>query len=316
MEQVISQHASAKPARSGTRGIVFDITRFSVNDGPGKRTLVFLKGCPLRCAWCANPESQTLRPQIGFEKEKCASCLQCVQVCPFGETFRTTGSIDWDRCTKCMACVQECHFGARYDIGKRMTADEVVDVVRRDQVFYRNSGGGMTLGGGEATLQYAFAAEILSRCRNLGINTALETCGFTREDRFDSVVKHVDLLLYDLKHMNSEIHKKHTGVDNALILKNAIRASRAVSDVIVRFPLIPGFNDGRENIVEMGSFISTEMANVRQVDVLPYHSHGASKAERIGKKYGYDDEVSVPEELLTQVREILEGFGLTVSIGG
>lgn len=214
-----------------------------------------------------------------------------------------------------MACVQECHFGARYDIGKRMTADEVVDVVRRDQVFYRNSGGGMTLGEGKPILQYAFAAEILSRCRNLGINTALETCGFTREDRFDSVVKHVDLLLMILKTHGCRIPRL-TGVDNALILKNAIRASRAVSvwkwvgythpriqrrarehrgNGIVHF-----YGDG-ECSDRLTSCLITHMGHLRQ--------------NELGRNTAMTT-VSVPEELLTQVREILEGFGLTVSIGG
>ena len=314
----ISETVESVPGQSmdSLTGVVFDISRFSVNDGPGIRTLVFLKGCPLHCAWCANPESQRARPQLGFFRDKCASCMRCVSVCPYGEDFFKNKEINWEKCRQCMKCVSACPYGARYTIGERKTVAEVVDIVRRDMVFYRNSGGGMTLGGGEATMQPDFADAILTACQALGIHTALETCGFTPHDQFMKIAQHVDLLLFDLKHMDDSTHRKYTGGGNEIILKNIISASRIVPDVIIRYPMIPGFNDDPANIETMGRFIAEKLDHVRQVDILPYHSHGASKIERIGGQYQYDPDASVEPEKIEQARQILQSFGLNVSVGG
>lgn len=303
-------------ANAEEKGIVFDIQRFSIYDGHGIRTLVFLKGCPLSCKWCANPESQSTKPQIGFFEEKCAFCLQCVSVCPNGEQFKTNHKIDWEKCEGCLKCVETCLYDARVPYGKTMTVSEVTDIVKRDMTFYKKSSGGVTLGGGEATFQPAFAENVLKSCQEAGIHTALETCGFTSWEKFSKIIRYVDLLLFDIKHMNTNIHKKFTGVGNEIILENAKNASEYVKEMVVRLPLIPDFNDNRKNIEDMGRFISENMPKVKQIDILPYHSTGESKNTRIGKEYTFKHESIIDDAKIQECKEILEAAGLQVSIGG
>jgi pyruvate formate lyase activating enzyme len=295
-------------------GIIFDIERFSVHDGPGIRTVVFLKGCPLKCQWCANPESQKTEPQVGFFPDRCLSCLKCSMVCPFGDFFREKNDINWAQCINCFQCVDACIYNARIKYGRKITASEVLDIVKRDVVFYRNSRGGITLSGGEATYQPLFSISILKKCQKEGLHTALETCGFVSWSEFDKILDYVDLLLYDIKHMNSKKHKEGTGVANEIILENAKKASKKVSEMIIRFPLIPQFNEDDDNIKKMAYFISNELDNVIQVDILPYHSMGKSKSEIIGKEYKFNHEIQ--NETVLNVRKIFESFGLNVSIGG
>jgi pyruvate formate lyase activating enzyme len=298
------------------KGIVFDIERFSIHNGYGIRTLVFLKGCPLKCEWCSNPESQNPRPQLGFFVEKCSSCLQCTTVCPNGEYFKNNHKVDWENCMGCLKCVDACLYGARVVYGKTMTVGEVVDIVKRDMTFYKKSGGGMTLGGGEATFQPAFAEQILKGCKEAGIHTALETCGFTSWDKLSSIIRYVDLLLFDIKNMDSGKHKQFTGVGNEMILENAKKASKFVKEMIVRFPLIPDFNDSRENGEAMGRFIAQNMPEVKKIDILPYHSTGESKSLRIGKAYMFKHTSVIDDAKIQEFKGILESFGLKVSIGG
>lgn len=297
-------------------GTVLDIERFSVHDGRGIRTVVFLKGCPLRCEWCANPESQQIKPQIGLFAEKCASCLKCTEVCPFGETFKKERKVDWEKCTRCLRCVDVCFYGARVLYGKKMTVNEVVETVKRDKVFFSNSSGGVTLSGGEMSMQPLFAAEILKGCHQNDIHTAIETCGYSPWEPFHQILKHVDLLLYDIKHMDTTRHREKTGVDNALILENAKKASECVEEMIIRFPVIPGFNDTDENVLIMARFLRDELPRVHRVDMLPYHSMGESKCERIGRLYPFKSEESLSDERVQHLRDILSDVGLEVSIGG
>lgn len=298
------------------KGIVFDIERFAVHDGYGIRTLVFLKGCPLKCQWCSNPESQRPDPQLGFFEDKCAGCLQCVSVCPYGEEFKTNHRIEWEKCIGCLKCVDTCLFGARVAYGKTMTVREVVDIVKRDMTFFKNSGGGVTLGGGEATFQPGFAENILKSCQEEGIHTAMETCGFTAPEKFGRIIRYVDLLLFDIKNMDSDIHKKFTGVGNEIILENAKLASKTVKEMIVRFPLIPDFNDSRKNLEDMARFISKELPSVKRIDILPYHTIGESKNTRIGKEYTFKHENEIDDAKINESKAILEAAGLQVSIGG
>ena len=300
----------------GIKGIVFDIQRFSVHDGYGIRTLVFLKGCPLRCRWCSNPESQDSNPQIAFFKEKCSFCQRCVSGCPIGLTFKESGKIDWSKCQKCLKCVDACVYNARVAYGKMMTVDKVVEIVKRDIPFYKKSAGGMTLGGGEATFQPEFARQILKKCHEVGIHTAMETCGFVSWKVFEKIIRHVDQLLYDIKHMDTKKHKEFTGVDNKIILQNAVMASERVKEMIVRFPLIPDFNDDRKNIEELACFIKKNMPLVKKIDVLPYHSTGESKCKTIGREYTFRHEHEVNDEKIEECKKILTAAGLQVSIGG
>lgn len=297
-------------------GTVLDIERFSVHDGRGIRTVVFLKGCPLQCEWCANPESQQLRPQIAFFANKCALCLKCTEVCPFGEVFKEQHRIEWEKCTRCMQCVDICSYGARVLYGKKMSAEEVVEIVKRDKVFYSNSRGGVTLSGGEMSMQPLFATEILKGCHKYDIHTAAETCGYAPWEPFFQILNHVDLLLYDIKHMDPAKHKERIGVDNALILENARKASEFVEEMIIRFPVIPGFNDTDENVHALVGFLKEKLPRVRRVDMLPYHSMGESKCERIGKSYPFKYKGTLSDDKVQHLRDILADAGFLVSIGG
>lgn len=303
--------------RSSERtGTVLDIERFSVHDGRGIRTVVFLKGCPLRCEWCANPESQQIKPQMGLFAEKCALCYKCAAVCPIGNAFKTDHKVLWEKCTNCLNCVDVCYYGARIRYGKKMTADEVVSIVKRDKVFFDNSEGGVTLSGGEMSMQPPFAVEILRKCHQSNIHTAVETCGYSVWKPFHQILEHVDLLLYDIKHMDPEKHREKTGVDNTLILENAKKASECVDEMIIRFPVIPGFNDTDENVARMACFIKDKLPLVHRVDILPYHSMGESKCERIGKTYSYKVGEPLSDKHLAHLKDILSDAGLYVSVGG
>lgn len=298
------------------QGIIFDVERFSLHDGTGCRTVVYLKGCPLHCVWCANPESQLMEPQIGFYREKCAFCKNCVAVCPQGERFFKEGAVPWDACRGCQKCTEVCAYEARVAYGKIVRAKEVVEQVLRDRIFYKHSDGGVTLSGGEVCLQPEFSKAILYLCQKEGIHTAIETTGFCAQEQFKSILPYVDQLLYDFKCMDSKTHKKYTGVGNEKILENAIFASKVVREMIVRFPVIPGVNDTEENVNAMADFLLKKMPRVKCVDLLPYHSVGKSKCEKIGKVYNYEPPYELTEERIKELSAILCERGLEARIGG
>ncbi len=299
-------------------GIIFDIERFSVHDGPGIRTVVYLKGCPLKCPWCANPESQLISPQIGYVKGKCIGCMSCVQVCPNAQTFIKTHYPDWSGCSSCMQCVQVCLAGARVCYGRRMNVEEVVAEICKDLTFYKNFGGGVTLSGGESCLQADFAAAILAQCKENGINTALDTCGYIPWNTMEKVLRHVDYLLYDIKHMDTVEHKKFIGVGNELIIENAQRACTVVNDMIIRVPVIPGFNESEEHMCRLEEFVRTKLSSVKSIELLPYHSAGESKCAYIGRKYEYADggKNKLSVEYVERLKKLMEKNGLHVCIGG
>lgn len=297
-------------------GIVFDFQRFSLNDGPGIRTLVFFKGCPLRCQWCANPESQSSLLQLWFQKDKCVSCMRCVPLCPLGEEFAASRSVPWRTCADCdMKCVDACLYDARKIVGSRMKAAEVIDTVLRDRIFYENSGGGVTLGGGEVLMQSEFAADILAGCKMQGIHTAIETCGFAPWIAFERMLPHLDLLLFDIKHMDSFAHREGTAAGNELILENAIKAAK-VKEMVIRLPLIPGFNDGSDNVERLGRFVRDSLPSVRRIEILPYHTTGASKSRSVGKEYLYDQTSLSGEDSIRAIKNVLLKYVEQVSVGG
>ena len=297
-------------------GIVFDIQRFAIHDGYGIRTLVFLKGCPLRCTWCSNPESQKQKPEVMFYEEKCIGCGACIDACPFGEELKSFRRDTRGRCVGCGKCVEVCYAEARKLIGRTMTVGEVLDVVLKDTVFYEESSGGLTIGGGEPSFQADFTAALLEETRRETIHTAVETCGFTPWDQFKKLLKHLDLLLFDLKHMDSEKHKDATGTGNEVILRNAELASEAARDMIIRIPLIPNFNNDPENLHALGDFVNSRLSGVRQVNILPYHSIGESKSERLGTFYGLHGLKPLEKEEIVSAKQILQSHGLQVKIGG
>jgi len=301
------------------RGVIFNVQGYSVHDGPGIRTTIFLKGCPLRCLWCQNPESHFPFPELFFSAEKCAGCGKCVQACPEqaiqlqGKASRTARRL----CKGSGACVEACPNEARALMGKWATVDEVFETVAADAIFYRESGGGVTLSGGEPLAQPKFAAELLRRCKEAGFHTALDTSGHAGWEIARQVLSYVDLVLYDFKHMDPRTHKRHTGVSNELILENARKIYHELSiPILARMALIPGFNDSLDNIEATAKFIVTDLSKAIPVHLLPYHRFGDGKWDGLDK--GRETRAfEVPsEELLENRRRVFESFGLNAIVGG
>jgi pyruvate formate lyase activating enzyme len=298
-------------------GVVFDIKKFSIHDGPGIRTTVFFKGCPLACRWCHNPESQTPRPERIFRENRCLRCGACLTACEHGAI-----SLDGDvpvtnneKCTLCGACVEVCYAEAREIVGREMTVVEAMAEVERDVVFYDESGGGVTVSGGEPLMQPEFLLALLRACREQKIHTALDTCGFAPWQTLDRIRPHVDLFLYDLKLMDDGRHRHLTGVPNEIILSNLRALSQKGHNIILRVPIIPGLNDDEENIRQIGAFAAA-LPHLDGVDLLPYHRAATDKYERLHKDYTLSAIRPPSEERLAEVARILQAAGLRVKIGG
>jgi pyruvate formate lyase activating enzyme len=269
--------------QNNQRGVVFDIQRYSIHDGPGIRTTIFLKGCPLRCYWCQNPESQSDTPEILFDASKCTGCGACVEVCTTGAARLSEGKAIIDRavCRGCGKCVEACLNEARRLVGKEMTVEEVMQPVLKDVRFYENSGGGVTLSGGEPTAQPDFALALLRRCKELGLHTVVETCGCAAWPLFEQILEYTDLVFYDLKHLDPAKHFEGTQVKNLLILENAKRI-QALKPMIVRVPLIPGFNDSPAAIEATVRFVKSELPST-PIELLPYNKLGEGKYGRLDR---------------------------------
>ena len=246
------------------KGTVFNIQRFCVNDGPGIRTTVFLKGCPLSCVWCHNPESQRFEPEILFYKDKCTGCGRC----------------------KCVTAADRdfvCFNGAKEICGKTVSANEVTAEVLKDKPFYKNSGGGVTLSGGEPLAQYDFSLELLKKAKENGIHTAIETCGYAEKSKILEIAKYVDLFLFDCKETDPDLHKEYTGVDNKIILDNLKALSDAGSKIILRCPIIPGFNDRAEHFKGI-SETAEKFIGIEHIEIEPFHPLGESKYSALGRE--------------------------------
>jgi pyruvate formate lyase activating enzyme len=302
----------------GSTGWVFNIQRFSVHDGPGIRTTVFLKGCPLRCLWCDNPESQRAEPQIVFWDERCIGCDACLAVCSQSAIIADEAGrkqVLPERCDWCGRCLEECYAEALEQIGRLMTVDEVLSVVEEDRPFYEESGGGVTLSGGEPMAQPGFSQRLLQGCQERDIHTAIETCGHAPWETWQVLLPHLDLILYDLKETDPTRHKRYTGVSNDLILDNLRRLAGTGKRIVVRRPVIPGYNDDPEGIHALARFVQ-ELSTVREIHLLPYHRFGRSKYDRLGQEYPMGDAPSLREEAVTGLQDILASYGLRVRIGG
>ncbi|NDV22306.1 glycyl-radical enzyme activating protein [Desulfovibrio sp. JC022] len=279
-----------------SQGMIYNIQRMSLHDGPGLRTTVFLKGCPLTCLWCSNPESQQIKPQLMCFTELCTACGTCSEVCSSDAVIEIDGKFgcDTEKCTNCGACTEKCAGKAREISGKTMTVEEVMKEVRKDSLFYDNSGGGVTFGGGEPTSGGQFFLDMVEAAVNEGYHVTVDTCGYCPEERFDKTIKLADLFLFDCKHMDPEEHKKLTGVDNAIILRNLSAALSSDKEVRVRMPLMPGMNDSEENIAAMAEFLKEH--GREKVEVMPCHAFGRNKYAALGWEYKMDREYT-PEQL-------------------
>lgn len=273
------------------KGIVFNIQRFTIHDGPGLRTELFLKGCPLRCKWCSNPESWTSFIQLGVYKTKCISkCGDCLKVCPEEGILNfyrgKIKSIDYVQCTNCMKCFNECPSDALKQWGKSMTVDECMKEIRKDKGYYEKSGGGVTVSGGEPLMQSDFVLELFKACKAENIHTCLETTLHADFEDIEKLLPFTDIVICDIKHMNSEIHKKYTGVSNKLILENMKKLSQIKKDIIVRIPVIPSVNDDMENIEQTADFIINEMGlNIRTLQLLSFMRLGEEKYKSLNIPY-------------------------------
>ena len=294
-------------------GIISTIQRFSIHDGPGIRTTVFFKGCPLHCRWCSNPELILPSPEIMIIEEKCLMCGRCVEICPLGAIDKPH-KIDRSICDGCGRCTEVCPSVALLLIGKPMTVEEIIEEVQKDVIFYRRSGGGITLSGGEAINQWAFARALLMQCKQLNIHTAIETSGFADWKSLHSVSKHCDLILYDIKIMDRHKHVQYTGVPNDLLLANVRRLMQTEVNLIIRVPLIPRYNTTKENIARTARF-ATEIG-VREIHLLPFHQYAKSKYTGMGKDYALRNLRPPSDRLIQRLAKVVTSHGLSVQIGG
>ena len=296
-------------------GRIFNIQRFSTEDGPGIRTTVFLKGCPLTCLWCANPESQQTRRQLAHNDALCDQCGRCLTACSKQaiELTATGIRVNRDLCDNCGACVKVCGPRALRMIGDDKTVDEVVEEVLRDRLYYRSSQGGVTCSGGEPLMQAPFVAALFERCQDEGLHTTLDTTGHGSARALTAVLQHTDLVLFDLKVMDDALHRQTTGITNRQILKNARIVSASPAQMIVRVPLIPGVSDTDENLTAIARF-AKELRPGIVVNVLPYHRFGMNKYAMLDRPYPMNDAQPLTRERVAQVVGMFEACGLECEI--
>ncbi len=263
-------------------GTVFNIQRFCIHDGDGIRTCVFLKGCPLRCIWCHNPEGLKKTANLSFNKQKCSLCGRCITVCSARSIENGIINIDREKCTSCGKCEEVCLNDANEIIGKEMTAQEVMDEVIKDKLFYDTSGGGLTVTGGEPSYQEDFTLELLTLAQNSGISLAIETCGIGSRDFYKNVADLGATFLYDIKCIDPERHRKLTGADNTHIMSNLDYLMERGADIIIRLPLIPDCNDSDEDIAMLSTFLNKNKEQYRYAEIMPYHTLGTGKSEKLG----------------------------------
>jgi pyruvate formate lyase activating enzyme len=298
-------------------GFIFDIKRYAIHDGPGIRTTVFFKGCPLRCRWCHNPESLSAKPQLMYRANRCIACGQCIQACPEKALQQEDGKISilWPQCTACGACVTVCPSGAMELVGKTMTVKQVMQEISKDVLFYDQSGGGASFCGGEPLAQPEFLLALLMQCRKLNIHTTIDTSCYAKREIIDDILDMTDLFMCDIKHPDSVKHKEFTGVENTLILDNIRYLSEKARSVLIRIPIIPGFNDQPETIESTGKLVK-QMKNIHQIDLLPYNSGGWHKSQRIGLEYALKDVHEPDGKAMEILADILKNMGFKVHIGG
>lgn len=297
------------------QGMIFNIQRFSIHDGPGIRTTVFLKGCNLRCLWCHNPESVQKQPQIQFTIEKCLGCGACAVVCPQQAHVFEEGRHIFlrEECRLCGACLAECFSDALVLSGREYTVDEAMAEIQKDQAYYGASGGGVTFSGGEPLLQPAFLADVLTECRQLGIHCAVDTAGNVPWTTFLAIAPLTDLFLYDVKAFHPDVHRRATGVGNQLILENLKKLVTLGKPVWVRIPLVPGHNAELEEVAAIAGFLQS-VGGIERIELLPYHSLGSEKYASLDRDYPAAGTPIPYQKDLEPLRELFAARGLPVSI--
>lgn len=305
-------------------GRVFDFQRYSIHDGTGIRTLIFMKGCPLRCRWCSNPEGLELKPNMMFVQRLCYGCGRCAAVCPTQATTIQDGQLIWDKtkCNDCMACTEVCKIvHARQIAGKEYTIDELIEIIDRDSSYYWRTNGGVTFGGGEPSMQAPFVAAVMQEAKKrLHINTAVETCSYATRENADLIYRNADQIMTDIKHMDEKTHMSLTGVSNKRILDNIRYASEILDNekqtLTIRIPVIPGLNDSDENIRNTAQFAAS-LGNVRRLELLPYHNLGEVKYSRVRSVGDYAlSGLDLPENAdMDRLREIVENSGMECKVG-
>lgn len=287
--------------------------RMATHNGPGIRSTLFVKGCPLRCIWCHNPESQSAVQQIALVEEKCVSCRNCAGICPIGAHSFDDGhhKVKWDVCNGCGLCAEVCPADAIILYGQEMTVDEVMEEFLKDQPYYEASNGGITISGGEPTVHMEFVLELLKRCKEERLSTAIDTCGFAPTESFEKLIPLTDVFLYDIKHIDPEEHRKYTGVSNELIIKNLRYLDQRGAKIEIRIPCIPGINMAVEVIDGIGALLAP-MKNLIGVRLLPYNNFCGSKYHNLGMENTIP-QVSIPTEIeMKQIKSRLEEFQLKV----
>lgn len=296
-------------------GTVFDIRKYSVHDGPGIRTTVFLKGCPLDCWWCHNPESQSPAPEPMLRPNLCIACDACLEACAQSAITRTADGLTWDRqaCIRCGDCAEACLTGAREMAGQTMTVDAVLAEVERDRLFYEESGGGVTFSGGEPLLQGHFLLALLRACREHELHTALDTSGFAAWELFQQALPYTNLVLYDLKHTDPARHRQVTGVPLEPILRNLRRLAESGVPLWLRVPLVPGINDDEANLHRLGA-LAAGLPNLQRVSLLAYHPTAAGKYTRLGRPYRLPETLAPTAEQMAAAAALLRGYGVVVTL--
>jgi pyruvate formate lyase activating enzyme len=298
-------------------GVIFDIKRYAIHDGPGIRTTVFFKGCPLACRWCHNPESQSAAAEMILRAGRCIGCKACLAACARGAiSWSDAGPVtDRSKCVACGDCALACYPGAREHVGRVLSVEETMAPIERDRPFYEESGGGVTFSGGEPLAQPEFLGALLAACRAAGIHTALDTCGYAPWEVIDRIRGDVDLFLYDLKLLDDERHRELTGVSNRLILDNLRELSARGQRIVLRLPVIPGVNDDPATIDTIGAFAKS-LPHLEEIDILPYNRMGIDKYARLDRPYRLAAAAPFSDETMRGIAGRLGALGLPVRVGG
>lgn len=299
-----------------TYAMVFNTQKFCVHDGPGIRTTVFLKGCPLNCIWCHNPESQSYEKEMMFSRDKCTNCGICGIKCSNDAIMTTETGLEnnKEKCTLCGGCMDFCVNNAREIAGKEYKANELIKIIEKDRTFYEQSGGGVTFSGGEAMAQIDALEEIVKRCKESGISVAVDTCGYAPFSSFERILDYVDLFLYDIKLMDTDLHKKYTGKGNELIMENLVKLSERGANINLRLPLIQGINTDDKNIQSIIDFVKP--LRISAVNLLPYHDIARDKYSKLSRDYKQEAMEKPSQERLEEIKKLFENNNFKVKIGG